>query len=239
MVNIAVDYGNSSTKVGVFKNSELLITTILEKADRFQIEKFINKYSPDGIILSSVIGNDEFDWIDKCAKKTIKLNHHTALPFINQYKSPKTIGKDRVGAVAGAQSLFENENILVIDAGTAITFDFLSSDHHYLGGNIAPGLEMRFKALNKFTHQLPLVDKGEFGEFPGQNTREAISAGVINGMIFEIEGYIRICTEKWGDIQTIITGGDSDFFVKKLKKPIFVNQNLVLLGLNRILEHNV
>ncbi|MGQ1948132.1 type III pantothenate kinase [Geofilum sp. OHC36d9] len=239
MLNIAIDRGNSFTKTGLFKNGKLLASNLFPNTETSQLMQYLGKYHPDAIIISSVALDDDLDEIKTMAGQVMQLTHHTNLPFSNLYKTPETLGKDRMAAVAGAQTLIKNENILIIDAGTAVTYDFITKDNQYLGGDITPGLNMRFKALNTFTHQLPLVKKEEPAIFPGQQTNGAIASGVINGMVFEMEGYCRFCEEKWHSVQTIITGGDSDFFVKKLKRSIFVNPNLVLIGLNRILEHNV
>jgi len=239
MTNIAIDYGNSRVQIGVFKDSELTFSKELVTSIDDKILDIISDNNPDNIIVSSVVGYGDFHWQSKIDIPIIFLDDKTALPFKNLYKTPKTIGKDRICAVAGAQILFPNENVLIIDAGTAITYDFLTKDSEYIGGNISPGLEMRFKALNFFTKNLPLVENDDYNSFIGQSTNEAISSGVINGMLFEISGYIEDKINKWECFKTIITGGDASFFVKKLNFPIFANQNLVLIGLNRILEYNV
>jgi type III pantothenate kinase len=159
------------------------------------------------------------------------------LPFINKYETIQTLGNDRIGAVAGAQFLYPKENILIIDAGTAITYDILIGNE-YLGGNISAGLNMRLKALHHFTSSLPLVELEDEIEFWGNNTGAAILSGVVNGIIFEIEGYIEYFKKRGEKNITIITGGDANYLVKKIKQPIFAVPNLVLIGLNRILEYN-
>jgi len=168
----------------------------------------------------------------------IELDHHTDLPIENVYESPETLGKDRLAAAVGANELFPDQNILVIDAGTAITFDLVSERNQFVGGNISPGLEMRFKALNHFTGKLPWVRPSDEFEFIGKNTTDAIRAGVQNGMIYEIGQTIERFNRNYQNLQIIMTGGDSNFFDKKLNYSIFVHFNLTLIGLNRILEHN-
>jgi type III pantothenate kinase len=239
MLNIAIDRGNSFTKTGLFRDGELFASNLFPNTKTSQLIQYLGNYHPDAVIISSVAPDDDLAEITTMAGQVMQLTHRTKLPFTNLYKTPETLGKDRIAAVAGAQMLIKNKNILIIDAGTAVTYDFITKENQYLGGDITPGLNMRFKALNTFTHQLPLVKKEEPAIFPGQQTNGAIASGVINGMIFEMEGYSRFCEKKWHSIQTIITGGDSNFFVKKLKRSIFVNPNLVLIGLNRILEYNV
>ena len=168
----------------------------------------------------------------------IELDHLTELPIENLYETPETLGKDRIAAAVGANELFPDRNLLVIDAGTAITYDLVSEKNQFIGGNISPGLEMRFKALNQFTGKLPLVNYSDDFEHIGKNTTDAIRAGVQNGVLFEMEQNIEYFNENYQNLHIIMTGGDSNFFDKKLNYSIFVNFNLTLIGLNRILEHN-
>jgi len=172
-------------------------------------------------------------------KNFIQLNASVPLPIKNEYESKETLGLDRIANVAGVRYFFQNKNVLVFDVGTAMTIDFITKNNEYLGGNISPGLEMRFKALHNFTHALPLLEQSESYEFFGKNTQEAIISGVQQGIIYEIEGYIRSFHNKYSQIQNIITGGNADFFEKKLNYPIFAVKNLSLFGLNRILQYNV
>lgn len=192
------------------------------------------------VILSSVkpydeelkrVLSEEFD-------QFIELDHQTALPIDNLYETPETLGKDRIAAAVGANELFPDQNLLIIDAGTAITYDLVSEKNQFVGGNISPGLEMRFKALNHFTGKLPLVEYSNDYEPVGKNTIDAIRAGVQNGILFEIAQTIDLFNRNYQNLHIIMTGGDSYFFDKKLNYSIFVNFNLTLIGLNRILEHN-
>ncbi|MBU0764140.1 MAG: type III pantothenate kinase, partial [Bacteroidetes bacterium] len=168
----------------------------------------------------------------------IELSRTTSLPFINKYKTPQTMGKDRIAAVAGAQALFPSSCVLVIDAGTAVTYDFINSAGEYMGGNISPGLSIRFRALNAFTGKLPLVEKREKHPFLATDTEEAIVSGVQNGLLFEMDAYIDEIRNRYRDAKIILTGGDCNFFDKKLKNTIFAEPDLVLTGLNKILEFN-
>lgn len=238
MVKIVIDKGNSSIKFGVFDKDTLLAVNYAPHDDQNSLFSTIRQYQPEAAIVSSVLTDEDFSELKKTIPKFILLTSETPLPFENLYSTPQTLGKDRLAAVAGAQALYTDSSMLIIDAGTAVTYEILLEGKSYIGGNIAPGLEMRFKALNSFTSKLPKVSKMEKHDFPGRSTNEAIASGVINGMVFEMEGYRSACLEKWGINKTLLTGGDSDFFARKLKKPIFANQNLVLIGLNRILEYN-
>ncbi len=169
----------------------------------------------------------------------LEMDQKTPLPIRNLYRTPETLGKDRIAAVVGGNVLFPDRNILVIDAGTAITYDFINNNQEYIGGNISPGLSMRFQALHQFTNRLPLLKKEEDLELLGENTDKAIIRGVQNGIVFEMNNYIESLSVKNGSLITILTGGDSNFFDNKLKYPIFVESDLVLTGLNKILKYNI
>jgi type III pantothenate kinase len=166
------------------------------------------------------------------------LSANTPLPIENRYLTKETLGKDRIAAVVGAYDLYPNQNLLVIDAGTAITYDFINEKGQYLGGNISPGIEMRFKALNYYTGKLPRVQPKEWNKLYGSTTEEAILGGVLNGVVFEVDKTIESFKEFYKNLKVIITGGDAEFFDNKLKNSFFVNFNLLALGLNRILEYN-
>ena len=192
------------------------------------------------VILSSVKPSDEElkQFLAENFDQFLELDHHTELPIGNVYETPETLGKDRIAAAVGANELFPDQNLLIIDAGTAITYDLVSEKNQFIGGNISPGLEMRFKALNQFTGKLPLVGYQDDFEPIGRNTTEAIRAGVQNGLIYEIGQTIALFNRNYQNLQIIMTGGDSNFFDRKLNYSIFVHFNLTLIGLNRILEHN-
>lgn len=239
MLKVAIDRGNSATKLGMFNHDTLVAVETIMNEDDNKIEIILRDFNPQFIIISSVDKKANFSGLENGTRKVVNLDHKTRLPFNNDYLTPETLGKDRLAAIAGAQELHPGKSVLAIDAGTAITYDLLLNGITYPGGAISPGLEMRFKALNVFTSMLPKISKSEECDFPGQKSAHSIAAGVINGMIFEIEGFIYECEQKWGTEMTILTGGDADFFAGKLKKSIFVSSNLVLIGLNRILNHNV
>jgi len=167
----------------------------------------------------------------------IELQSNTPLPIENCYDSKETLGKDRIAAVVGAFDIDPNTNVLVIDAGTAITYDIITAEGKYLGGNISPGLEMRYKALSQFTGKLPKVEKAEFNKLYGKTTEQAIRAGVQNGFVYEVDSTINSFKEFYNNLKVIITGGDAEFFDKKLKNSFFVHFNLTSIGLNRILQH--
>lgn len=240
-MNLIIDIGNSLTKLACFEDNKIIELSQQSRLEKKNIYELVARYnSMNSLIISSVqhIANDDYQEIFRQFNKTIFLNSDTELPIENLYQSKKTLGYDRIAAVVGANSIFPNQNILVIDAGTAITFDFINSKSQYIGGNISPGLNMRFRALNNFTGKLPLLSAKENFNLIGNSTEEAIISGVQNGMIFEIKSYIYKLKKKYSDIKVILTGGDSFFFEKSLKNLIFAESNLVLIGLNKILDFN-
>ncbi|TAJ14281.1 type III pantothenate kinase [Marinilabiliaceae bacterium JC017] len=240
-MNLVIDQGNTHIKYGVFDKRQLLHSDSVDFLDKTLIAKLQQKYHFEKAIISSVVSNEPgklFEIVQKTIPNTIWLSHLTPLPFTWTYKTPETIGKDRLAAVAGAIEYFPHKDTLIIDAGTAITYEFVTHKAQYQGGNISPGLKMRFSSLHHFTSQLPLLTPSPDHAFFGKSTKEAIIAGIQNGITYEIDGYISTLKLSHPDVCVLITGGDAEFFARKLKNPIFVHLNLVLIGLNRILEHN-
>jgi type III pantothenate kinase len=240
-MNLIIDIGNTRTKFSVFNRGEVLITVPVKEFLPEHVDVLKNEHpSLDKVILSSVKG------YPPKLKKTLQdnfstfleLEHTTPIPLENKYKSQETLGKDRIAAAVGAFDLYPGTNILIIDAGTAITYDIVTKQNQYLGGNISPGIKMRFRALHQFTGKLPLTGQKEYNKLYGTTTEEAILAGVQNGVIYEVDKTIENFKEFYNNLKVIITGGDAEFFDKKLKNSFFVHFNLVALGLNRILEHN-
>ena len=239
-MNLVIDIGNSAVKMSIFQNNREIFNDKYFSFELSHIVK-IKQQFPDikHTILSSVLKSGYEEDILKIFENTLILNETTRLPVKTEYKTPETLGKDRIAAVTGAHTLYPDRNKLVIDAGTAITYDFIDKNGIYAGGNISPGLKMRYKALHNFTNRLPLIDYSNDIDLTGKTTREAINNGVVFGMIYEIQGYISAYMEKYKDLTIIMTGGDAIYFEEKLKSSIFVIFNLNLLGLNRILEYNV
>lgn len=241
-MNLVIDQGNTVCKLAVFDSGNLLWReTKSEPAIPFLKEIMADYPEISAGILSSVgMFDPEIQaFLKKILKTFIILDATTPLPIVNNYSSKDTLGYDRIADAVGAFSLFPGNNVLIIDAGTAITIDLLTSKGEFYGGNISPGLDLRFKSLHNFTKKLPLVEKESVYPLLGRSTREAILAGVINGVTFEIEGYIDMLKSEFIDLKIILTGGDIKYFDKKLKNSIFANSNLNLTGLNRILEYNV
>ena len=192
-MNLVVDIGNSRTKLAIFLKKELVDFRTVNELTIVQLEEIKKAYPDiDRAILSSVSIADPqvVGYLKSGFIHFLELNYLTPVPIKNQYKTPHTLGLDRLAAAIGACELFPGKDLLVIDAGTAITFDLIENNGTFKGGNISPGLRSRFRALHEFTKKLPLLEETE--EYPviGQTTEEAIRAGVINGMVFEIDGTI-------------------------------------------------
>ncbi|MGM0375552.1 MAG: type III pantothenate kinase [Bacteroidota bacterium] len=237
-MNLAIDQGNSSTKLGFFDKSKLISTYKLVFIDKNSLNDLRKKYNPDNVIVSSVTKDTDLftTGLKNIPGKMLFFDHNTPLPIENIYESPESLGIDRLAAAVGAATLYPKDPLLVVDAGSAITFDLVTKNTYY-GGNISPGLQMRFAALHQQTKSLPKVERGE-GPFLGKTTEQAIRSGVQNGIKMELEGYIESLKKEYPDLKTILTGGDADFFVSYIKNIIFVHPNLVLSGLNRIIEYN-
>ena len=166
------------------------------------------------------------------------VSNQLKVPFKNLYKSKNTLGQDRLALVSAAAFKFPKENVLIVDVGSCITYDFKNNNNEYLGGGISPGISMRFKSLNTFTSNLPLIDFDSIHQLIGNNTKNSINSGVINGTISEINGIIHQYCEEFKNIRIILTGGDSNFLLKRIKNSIFADQNFLLVGLNKLLEDN-
>jgi type III pantothenate kinase len=240
-LDLALDIGNTFVKAGIFEEDRLLETFRFEHLQLDDIDDMADQYNLANVIVSSVKG-EEIPVREQLKRRFghyLELTHATALPIKNLYESPQTLGNDRIAAVVGGNTLYPSSNLLVIDAGTAITFDLLTKDGSYLGGNISPGLKLRFESLHRSTRQLPLMQPREGFGLLGKNTNDALVCGVQNGIIFEMNHYIKNLKDQYTRLTTILTGGDSNFFDNKLNYPIFVEPNLILFGLNEILKYNV
>jgi len=240
-MNLIVDIGNTRIKAAVFNCGELVYNEVIIKENFVKsILEIIKKYNCKNAILSSVgfLKKNEISKINSKIK-LILLNSSTKIPFLNNYSTPKTLGVDRIALVASAVSKFPNKNVLIIDAGTCITYDFVNSENCYLGGAISPGIKMRYKSLNTFTLKLPHLTPQIPDAFIGDSTENGIHSGIINGVINEINGTINQYKQKNEDLTVVLTGGDVNFLANKLKNGIFANPNFLLEGLNTILTYNL
>ena len=236
-MNLVIDIGNTAIKTGWFDDDKLL-----EKQHQVTIDglkQLINSKKPSNVIASST-GKEIFQEKFWDQVNIYRVDEHIKWPFRSKYATPKTLGADRIAGVAGAKKIFPAENVLVIDLGTCVTYDYISEAGIYYGGAISPGVKMRFRSMNEFTSRLPDLDiPEEFPEFLGDSTANSMKSGVMNGLLYEMSGMIAAYKNKFGKIKIILTGGDAQIFEKKIKEPIFASPDLVLIGLNVILQHNV
>jgi type III pantothenate kinase len=238
-MNLVIDIGNTSVKAAIFDGRDLVIMERIADGSIETIRKFCGEARIDKIILSSV-AVDPSETVTQLREAGFFVHHLTwksNFPFRNAYQTPETLGVDRLAAVAGAISQFGKSNMLIVDAGSAITYD-LVSDGEFKGGSISPGMEMRFRALHTFTGRLPLCTYSHNFRYPATNTVDAITAGVVMGLAFELNEYIRIVRKEYGDLVTILTGGDSGMFTELINDEFITIPGLVIEGLNYLLEYN-
>ena len=233
---LVIDSGNTYTKIGQFDNGKL--SKIYQNESITDILQTIRKLNPDKIVAGSVnfsIGILQEHITDI---PVYSIDSKTPVSFNLNYKTPGTLGVDRKAVIAYAWEQNPDENILVIDAGSCITYDFIDKHGIYQGGGISPGLEMRFKALNEYTANLPEVSFEENAQLIGDSTRNSILSGVVNGCIAEINGIIEQYEQKFDNLTIFMSGGSAIFFESKIKRSIFAIPNMGLLGLFCIYEYN-
>lgn len=239
-MNLTIDQGNTSVKVGIFDGDRLAFMQRYSSFDGEELDRLLSLYHIDAGIVSAVGRSEKLPMRELMYRlpKCINLNSETPIPLENLYDTPKTLGVDRLASCVGANYLQPETNLLVADMGTCITLDVVTADGRFMGGNISPGMSMRFKALNQYTAALPLIEPQPVVPVYGKNTHDAILAGVVQAITYELEGYCRTLSEYFPNLSLYLTGGDAFFFEKRLKFGIFVNPNLLLVGLNRILQFN-
>lgn len=239
-MNLVIDIGNTRVKAALFKENLLLELKIYNSVSELLSDLNFIRKGKNAIIGSVVDDLDLFYSALNSLIPTSVFTSQTKTPLTNLYYSVNTLGSDRLLAAIGAYTLYPNTDILVIDAGTCIKYNFTNSKNEYLGGGISPGIQMKFKALEHFTSKLPLVELDtNFNDLIGTNTQNSILSGVLNGSVAEIEGIINEYKILYPNIICVLTGGDSEFLAKRLKNSIFTHQNLVLIGLNDILNYNL
>lgn len=239
-MNLTIDIGNSFIKTLIFEDTFPVYRNVSETLTSIHITRLLSKFPIKYSMLSSVVDIKKpvLNALNKLPHLK-KFTGSTSIPIKNLYETPSTLGKDRLAnAIAGA-FLFPGKNVLIIDAGTCIKYDFINSKKEYLGGSISPGLQMRFKSLHHFTSKLPLVKELKITELTGRSTVKAMQTGVIIGICEEMKGFIHRYKSKYKSLQIILTGGDADHFVEDLKLSIFAAEDLVNIGLNEIIRYNV
>ena len=239
-MNLVIDSGNTLAKAALFQDDEIIVSVRSSNVNWSFVFEMMDGNNPEFAIISDV--SDTTRPLIKELEKSIgviNMTGFTLTPLAIVYSTPETLGTDRIAAAVYGQKRFPDSHVLIIQAGTCITYDFLTPAKEYLGGAITPGIDMRFKAMHTFTAKLPLVKKKEINYLTGNSTKESILSGVINGCVAEIDGMIDKYLEKFPDLNVIAGGGDIFFFDKKLKNRIFAIENLVLRGLNEILNFNI
>jgi type III pantothenate kinase len=240
-MDLIIDLGNTNKKLALFQNGKLAELHLLPDFTTKLIRDFIKRHPViEHCILASVIDHPaSFNRFLGEQFNFIELDENTPLPIKNLYRQSKTLGKDRLAAAVAGAAIFPGKNVLVINMGSCITYDFMNDCNEYLGGAISPGMQMRFQALNTFTAKLPLVTHKKTVELIGTDTENSVLSGVLNGINFEIEGTVAWYRKKYSGLKVILSGGDMIYFDKRLKISIFAVPNVVLQGLYQILAFNV
>lgn len=237
---LAVDIGNTKIKAAVFEDNALVEKFSFTQEEALAtVQKILEKYPKATKSILSSVGKEQNELLLWLKSNTLftGINHTAAFPFINKYATPATLGIDRMVLAAGAVLLHPRQNRLVIDAGTCITYDFVSAQNEYLGGAISPGLQMRYNAMHTFTAKLPLLYPEMPDVFIGNSTSQSMHVGAVKGLLLEIEGFVQQYVEQYQCVTVILTGGDADFLAKRLKNTIFANSNFLLESLNHLYHY--
>ena len=238
-MNLAVDLGNTTAKYYLFHRGKLLKVQSFTGLKVSDLRKIFRNPVQNSILCSVIEEDQEIKNYLKKSSKLFVLSPSIRLPIAIKYKTPKTLGKDRIAAAVGAAKLYPRQNVLVIDAGTCIKYDFVNGKGEYFGGSISPGLKMRFNALHDYTSKLPLINPKAFKKLIGQTTEESILTGVQQGMINEMNGFVQLYATKYKNLKIVLTGGDSQHFRRLVNFDLFSQPYLTGIGLNEILEYNL
>lgn len=237
-MNLVIDFGNTNIKCGVFDADTLvkqLSFASLDEARAFIVQDI---YYQIGVCSVNQSREDIIEAIPELSN-ALFLTHQTPTPLTLDYDTPQTLGMDRLAAAIGGNALFPSTPLMVIDVGTCITYDFVSAKGIYEGGLISPGIELRYKSMNDYTKNLPLLEEREISRLIGKSTEQSMVSGVINGIAGEMQSHISQFMLNNADLKVIMTGGAAKIFESKIKSDIFVALEIVLVGMNRVLEYNV
>ncbi|NKI31679.1 type III pantothenate kinase [Croceivirga thetidis] len=240
-MNLVVDVGNTLVKMAVFENHEILFDQAVDAQYFLEKVKVLFAKYPNisQAIVSSVgqIGQKEAKILSLFCT-VHELTHQSKLPFKNSYATPQSLGVDRIALAAAAFYKYPKSNVLIIDAGTCITYDIVNDYGEYLGGAISPGIQMRYNAMHQQTAKLPLLTPSETLDYIGNSTENCMHSGVLNGTAREVDGVIDQYNERFEHLTVILTGGDAQIFGKRVKNSIFAHSKILLEGLNYLLEYN-
>jgi len=239
-MELILDLGNTNQKIAMFDAGNLIWFKTDKQINLSHVRNIIKQNAGiDSCILSSVVKVPATlqSFLEK-QFRFILLDEHTPLPILNLYHTPETLGMDRLASAVAVFNQFPGHPALIIDAGTAVTYDVVTKKGEYIGGSISPGMNMRFRALHTFTKKLPLLTYSEIDFLAGDDTDKSVLSGVINGMAAEMKEMIACYRKEYPGIKIILSGGDLNYFVNRLKISIFALPNIVIYGLQQILAFN-
>ena len=239
---LAIDVGNSRIKSAVFENNNLIELFVFRSEELQQkILEILVKFAEIKVLVVASVGKvnpEAFLFLENRVKMEW-ITKDSPFPFKNLYATPATLGVDRMILASGAVLQFPKQNRLVIDVGTCITYDFINDKDEYLGGAIGLGLQLRYKALHNYTAKLPLLEVKQPDNYIGNSTEESLHSGVVNGLVYEIEGFFNQYERDYSKFTIILTGGDALFLAKRLKNTIFANSNFLLESLNYTYQYKI
>lgn len=240
MANLTVDIGNSRIKLGLFEGNVLSHSASFLYDQEDVLMKWISDRAVDASVLSSVQREDH-PLVQRLMKalRPFRFDGRSPLPVVLHYQTPETLGQDRIAALCGARSIYPGRDLLIVNAGSCITYDLLTGQGIFEGGNIAPGMKMRWRAMHEFTGRLQMVDSSgiDFSQLLGRNTEEALALGVIQGIAAEIETYFSHLQLKYPELSLVMSGGDAVYLSSLAGRELILEPNLVLYGLNEILQY--
>ncbi|MGN0187102.1 MAG: type III pantothenate kinase [Paludibacteraceae bacterium] len=240
-MNLVIDRGNTRAKFALFNDRQPVSIVACDRITDEFLQNFVACNAIDTAIYCSVAGDSAdaavMPLLQRRLPHLMVMPRGLRFPLSFDYNLDE-LGADRIAAAVGARTLVPEGNLFVVDAGTCITYDFVSADNKFEVGNIAPGYEMRLRAMHEFTGKLPLLEPTRPTAFMAQSTDEAMRAGAFNGVLFEIEGYLEYFRRKNTPYQLVLTGGTSILLHNQIKNCTFAEPNLVLIGLNEILIQN-
>ena len=235
-----LDAGNTRIKIAEFQHDELVGVRVFDYTKEDELIAYLVTIKNSFSLLSGVVKEDFLTRLADVWSPTVRLNPSTPLPIsLENYQTENTLGVDRIANAVAGHHFSNGKNTLIIDIGTCLKFDFVDEKGNYHGGSIAPGVRLRFKSMNDYTANLPLIEEYTQTALIGDSTKNSLMSGVINGMTAEINGFIERYTQQFPQLTIFLTGGDAILFDNALKSSIFVDQNFTLKGLFLILKHNV
>ena len=239
---LTIDIGNTRIKSAVFESNTLVEASVFSNEDfKSSIENILNKFEKIATLVVASVGKHEKEAFESFSNrvKIHFISRENLFPFQNNYETPTTLGIDRMVLAAGAVLQFPKQNRLIVDAGTCVTYDFIDQNNVYHGGAIAPGVRLRYESMHNYTAKLPLLTIEEPENVIGNSTNQSLHSGVINGLTFEIDGYIEALKGQNENFIIILTGGDANFLAKRLKNTIFANSNFLLESLNNLYQYQI